>query len=410
MMKNTSRWIGAMVGIAALIGATCALAQDWPQWRGINRDGKVAKFVAPKTWPQTLTQKWKVAVGTGDSTPALVGDKLYVFTRQGDDEVTLCLDAASSKEIWRDKYAAQAVTGAPSSHPGPRSSPVVANGRVVTLGVGGILSCLDAATGKLMWRKDEFPKVVPMFFTAMSPIITDKLCIAHLGGKGNGAVEAFELGTGNVKWKWTGDGPAYASPMVMTVGGIKQVVVQTEKNLIGLALTDGKLLWQIPTPVQGRFYNSATPIIDGQTVIYTGQGAGTRAVRIEKQGDAYSIKELWNNPQVGSGFSSPVLTGGLLFGINDKGSIFCLDAKTGQAAWIDTATRRENYGGIVDAGSVIFALPTSSELIAFKPNAKAYEEVARLKVAETPTYAYPIIAGKRVFIKDQESLALYMLP
>lgn len=133
-------------------------------------------------------------------------------------------------------------------------------------------------------------------------------------------------------------------------------------------------------------------------------------MRIEKAGDTYSVKELWTNTEVGSGFSSPVLTGGLIFGISDKGSIYCLDAKTGQADWVNTATRRDNYGGIVDAGSVIFALPTSSELIAFKPNAKAYEEVARIKVADTPTYAYPIISGKRVFIKDQESLALYMLP
>lgn len=246
MTKNTCRWIGAMAGIVALIGATCALAQDWPQWRGINRDAKVGKFVAPATWPKELAPKWKVVVGTGDSTPALVGDKLYVFTRQGDDEVTLCLNAATGKEIWRDKYAAQAVTGAAGSHPGPRSSPAVANGKVVTLGVGGILSCLDATTGKLMWRKDEFPNVVPMFFTAMSPIIVDKLAIAHLGGKGNGAVEAFDLGAGNVKWKWTGDGPSYSSPMAMTVGGVKQIVVATEKNLVGLAPADGKLLWQIP--------------------------------------------------------------------------------------------------------------------------------------------------------------------
>ena len=130
----------AMAGCVILLGAASAFAKDWPQWRGPNRDGKVKGFTAPQKWPTELTQKWKVTVGSGDATPALVGDKLYVFTRQGADEVTLCLNAANGKELWKDKYAAQAVTGAASRHPGPRSSPAVANGKVVTLGVGGVLS------------------------------------------------------------------------------------------------------------------------------------------------------------------------------------------------------------------------------------------------------------------------------
>ena len=146
-MRNASRLVGVMVGCVVLLSALGVFAQDWPQWRGPNRDGKVTGFTAPQTWPKALTQKWKMTVGAGDATPALVGDRLYVFTRQGDDEVTLCLSAADGKELWRDKYAAQAVTGAAARHPGPRSSPTVADGKVVTLGVGGVLSCLDAASG-----------------------------------------------------------------------------------------------------------------------------------------------------------------------------------------------------------------------------------------------------------------------
>jgi outer membrane protein assembly factor BamB len=135
-MKKTNQLSAVMVCVI-LICASSLFAQDWPQWRGPNRDGKVRGFKAPRQWPNELTQKWKKTVGQGDATPALVGDKLYVFTRQGDEEVTLCLDAGSGDEIWKDKYAAQAVTGAARRHPGPRSSPSVANGKVLTIGVGG---------------------------------------------------------------------------------------------------------------------------------------------------------------------------------------------------------------------------------------------------------------------------------
>jgi len=187
-MRGSNRSLGVMAGGLTLIGATFALAQDWPQWRGANRDGLVAGFTAPAAWPKQLTQKWKVTVGTGDATPALVGEKQYVFARQGEEEVILCLNAADGKELWKDKYAAQAVTGAAARHPGPRGSPAVAEGKVVTLGVGGVLSCIDAATGKEVWRKDEFPKVVPKFFTGMSPIVVDGMAIAYLGGEGKGEI------------------------------------------------------------------------------------------------------------------------------------------------------------------------------------------------------------------------------
>ena len=415
-MRDPSRSICTLVVSLILFSVTGAFAQDWPQWRGANRDGKVAGFTAPQSWPKELTQKWKVTVGTGDATPALVGDKLYVFARQGEDEDTLCLDAASGKEVWRNKYATQAVAGPASRHPGPRSSPTVAEGKVVTLGVNGILSCLDAATGKEVWRKDEFPGVVPQFFAAMSPIIDNGTCIAHLGGKDNGAVMAFDLASGNVKWKWAGgpapagDGPAYASPVLMTVDGVKQVVAQTEKNTVGLAAADGKLLWHIPTPPQGRFYNSATPIIDGLTVIYTGQGQGTKAVKIEKQNDGFAAKEVWSNTELGTGFNTPVLKDGFLYGLSDRGSFFCLNAQTGQTAWADAATRKDNFGAIVDAGPVIFGLPGDSQLVVFKPSDKEYAEIARFKVAETPTYAHPVISGNRIFIRDQETVALWTIP
>ena len=407
-MKDANRSTSVIMCCVILICAGGVFAQDWPQWRGANRDGKVTGFIAPKTWPKALTQKWQKKVGSGDATPALVRDKLYVFARQGANEVTLCLDAGSGEQLWKDEYAAQAVTGAAARHPGPRGSPAVANGKVVTLGVGGVVSCLDAAKGKVLWRKDPFPKVVPKFFTGMSPIIVDGMAIAHVGGRGKGAIIAFDLATGEQKWKWDAEGPEYASPALMTVEGTKQIVTLTEKSVVGIGVANGKLLWKLPFAPGRRAYNAATPIVAGQTVIYTGAGRGTKAVKIEKRGDGFATEELWSNPEVATQFNTPVLKNGLLFGLSNRGSLFCINAKTGETAWVGTTRHgRGGFGAMVDAGSVILALPSNSALIAFKPSGKEYAELARIKVADTATYAHPVIAGKRVFVKDRDAVTMW---
>jgi len=399
-----------MVDCVILLIASCVFAQDWPQWRGPNRDGKVSGFTTPWEWPKEFTQKWKVTVGSGDATPALVGNKLYVFTRQGEDEFILCLNAGNGKELWNSKYAAQAVTGAAARHPGPRSSPAVSDGKVVTIGVGGVLSCLDAATGKVVWRKDPFPKVVPRFFTSMSPIIVDGMVIAHLGGQGNGAIIAYDLAAGNEKWRWSGEGPEYASPALLTVGGTKQIVTLAEKSIVAVGVADGKLLWSLPFMPVSRAYNAATPIVDGQTVIYTGAGRGAKAVRIEKQGDGFAAKELWSNPELAPQFNTPVLKDGLLFGLSNRGNLYCINARTGKTAWTDETSRdRSGFAAILDVGSCLLALPSSSELIVFKPSDSEYSELAKIKVAEAESYAHPVISGNRIFVKDQESVTLWTI-
>jgi outer membrane protein assembly factor BamB len=423
-----------MVGGVLLLSAICAWGQDWPQWRGPNRDARLTGFTAPATWPKELTQKWKVSVGNGVATPALVGDRLYVFTRQGNEEILRCLDVATGKELWQNKYEAQAVAGPAARFPGPRSSPTVADGKVVTLGVGGILSCLDAASGSLVWRKADFKSPLPQFFTSSSPLIVDGLCIAQLGGEDEGAIVAFDLATGNEKWKWTGDGTAYASPVSLSVGDGKAVAAETAGKIVALGIADGKLLWETPFPKQGRSYNACTPMVDGQIVIYSGTGRGTKAVKFEKQGDALSPKPLWDNKENSVQFNTPVVKNGLIFGLSERDNLFCINAETGKTAWTAPVTGLKEpappavgggaqgkgggrgrgmggggYGSIVDAGSVLFALTPKGELIVYEPSDKEFKQLARYKVAADGTYAYPVIAGNRVFVKDAESLTLWII-
>ncbi len=409
-MKNVKRTVCMLMGVLVLTGISDVYSQDWPQWRGPGRDGKVTGFTAPDSWPGTLAQQWTVTVGTGDATPVLAGDKLFAFTRNGNNETIICLNAGDGKELWRNEYKAQAVTGPGARHPGPRSSPAVANGKIVTIGVGGVLSCLDAGSGKLLWQKDPFPQVVPMFFTSMSPLIVDGMCIAHLGGAGNGAILAYDMNSGDEKWRWAEEGPDYGSPVLMTVEGTKQIVTLTEKSIVGINVASGKLLWSLPFPLQRRAYNSSTPVIDGQIVIYSGAGRGTKAFKIEKKGDGFTASELWSNPDISVQFNTPVLKGKMIFGCTSQGELYCLDEGTGKTAWADTTKNdRSGFAATLDAGKVIMALPSSAQLIVYKPDSKAYSELARIKVADTPVYAHPVIAGNRIFIKDENNITLWTI-
>ena len=157
-------------------------------------------------------------------------------------------------------------------------------------------------------------------------------------------------------------------------------------------------------------YNAPTPVIDGQTVILTGGGQGTKAFKIEKKGDALAATELWTNAQVSATYNSPVLKDGFLYGFSGKGTLFCLDAKTGKTAWEDTNSRAQRgFGTLVDAGSVLIAMGDDGGLTVFKPDEKAYSQVAQIKVPDTMTYAYPVIAGSHIFIKDQYATAMFTL-
>jgi outer membrane protein assembly factor BamB len=242
----------------------------------------------------------------------------------------------------------------------------------------------------------------------MSPLIVDNICIAHVGTKDNGEVLALDLNSGNEKWKWAGDGPSYASPALMMFDGKKTILVQTEKNLIALNLADGKLLWQLATPVQQRFYNCSSPYIDGETIYITGQGSGMKAVKLEKSGNEYVPKELWTNTAVGAKWNTPVLKDGYLYGFTDQKRIYCLNASTGETAWIDNAVTGD-FATMLDCGPVLIGLPSTGDLIVLKPEPKAYSEVAKLKVATTAVYAFPLITGNSVYVKDAESLTLYKI-
>jgi len=400
-------------------------AQDWPQWRGPDRDGHAAAFEAPDQWPEALSQHWSVEVGDGVATPALVGDRLYVFTLQEDKEFIRCLNVATGETIWSDSYEAQGADGPARSFAGPRSSPAVGEGRVVTLGVRGTVSCLDAATGQVVWRKDDFASW-PRFFTSCSPVIADGRCFVQLGAEGEsqGAIVAYDLNTGDEAWRWSGDGTAYGSPMLMTLENRTLLVAETARKLVFLDAARGELRWEMPSEVRGRGYNTITPIVHDGTVMLSGAGRGTRAMAVQVRDGEIAGDELWVNEQHSIMFNSPILKGDGVYGLSDANALFCINASTGATAWTTPVTGPEapeqgegdrgrrrrgggGFGSIVDGGEVLMALTPRAELIVFRPDLSAYSEIRRYKVASSETHAYPVLSGRRIVIKDRDSVTLW---
>ncbi len=285
--------------IIAAAGLTVVVAgqkpsPDWPQWRGPNRDGTLATFVEPKTWPDQLTRRWKVEVGTGYATPIVVGIRVYGFSRQQENEVMRAIDADSGKVVWETPYPAPfTMNQATARHgPGPKSTPTYANGRLFTLGISGIVTAFDAATGKQLWQKPA-PPVEPLFHTAQSALVDRGVVILHVGGHKQGALTAFDPATGAVKWSWDGDGPAYGSPIVAEIGGTRQVITFSQDNLVGVAAANGQLLWKVPFTARSTT-NSVTPLVyNGRTVIVSGQGKPLTAYTIAKQNDQWAATLAW---------------------------------------------------------------------------------------------------------------------
>ena len=296
-------------------------------------------------------------------------------------------------------------------HAGPRSSPAVADGKVVTFGVTGILTCWNAADGKQLWQKKD-ATTWPRFYTGSSPLMVDGMCVAQVGGDTDGGVAAYDLATGDEKWHWTGAGPGYASPVAMTVAGTKMVVAVTAKSVQGIGLADGKGLWQTPFAASGMAYNAATPIVDGDTLYLCRPGRGTHAIKIAKQGDTFTATELWSarrRPRRSSTRRCSRTASSTASRSATPSTVSTPRPERWPGPMRPAGARPRATASVVDAGSVLLALTPGAQLYVVQPSDKAYTQVAAIKVAETPTFAYPVISGNRVFIRDQNSVALLTL-
>ncbi len=389
--------------------------QDWPQWRGPGRDGQAPNPLSGGDWPAALEKEWAVEVGIGYSSPLVSGDSVYIFTRRDEEETLTALSLGSGRVLWRASYAAPyRVSSAARDHgKGPKSTPALSGGRIFTLGISGILSAFDAATGETIWRHDfggRFGETSPSFGASMSPIVDGDRLFAHVGGSGDGAVLALDAATGEEIWSWAGAGPGYASPVIAEISGVRQLITQVETAVVGIDLETGRLLWNLPfeTPwVQ----NVVTPVVEGDLLIYSGLDQGITAVRPTRSGNGWALDEAWSTTAASLYMSSPVVVGDRLCGFSHlrKGQHFCLSTADGELLWASKGRDGDN-AALLTAGEWVFALTTDAQLIVYPAAAEQFAPVAGYEVATSPTWAHPVILPGRVLVKDELELTAYRVP
>jgi len=340
-------------------------------------------------------------------------ERVFQLSRHGEREVVRALELSTGATLWEQSYDARyTMNPAATSHgKGPKSTPLVSEGRLFTLGIAGTLSAFDAATGRVLWKSDfadRFPATSPLYGSAASPMIAGGKLLVHLGGPGKGALMALEPDTGETVWTFGGDGPGYSSPIVTTLEDVEQVVTQSDAHIVSVDLGSGKLLWRIPftTPYD---QNIVTPVTHGKRMIFSGLDSDTFAVEPKVVGDGYQPREVWRTPTTFY-MSSPVLAGDRLLGFSNqkKGQVVALDPSTGKSLW-ESEGRMGDNASVVLWGDWLLVLTTEGELLVMAADASGFSPARRYPVAETPAWAHPVPTPAGVLVKDESRLALWKL-
>jgi outer membrane protein assembly factor BamB len=343
----------AVVFVAvALMIATSAISvgQDYPQWRGSNRDGSASGFIEPKAWPETLTRQWKVEVGEGYATPLVIGNVVYCFTRRNGDEVMTALDADSGKARWHASYPAPYTpsSSARAHGAGPKATPAFSDCKLFSLGISGIVAAFDALNGKMLWRT-QAPAEPPFFSAPSSPLADNGLVIVHPGNYE--PLTAFDANTGEIGWT-AGDGGFFASPIIATLSGTRQVISVTQKHVIGVSVDRGEILWQFEWP---GAVGGTMPVLFGDIVIVSGLNAGVMAFKPIRRKGTWTTERVWETKDVSMYLSNPVVIGETLFGLSHRasGQFFAIDARTGKVLWLGQPREAVNTA-VVKASDLLF--------------------------------------------------------
>ena len=363
---------------------------DWPQWRGPNRNGVSPEKGLRTQWPANGPRRaWAANVGQGFSSVAVNGGRLYTMGNTGGQDVVTCLQAATGKGVWRHRYPAGA-----GDYGGPRATPTVHENNVYTLSRDGLAFCLNAASGKVVWRRDiarETGARSPGWGFAGSPLIQGSLVLYNIGASG----AALDKKTGRIVWT-SGSGLAvYASPVPFTAGGRSGVAVFVAEGIVAVDPANGRRLWQHPWRTSFDV-NAADPIFAGDTVfISSNYGKGGALLRIGA-GNRPSV--VWESREMRNHFNSCVLVGGALYG-NDENTLKCVDLGTGEERW---RRRGMGKGGLIAAVDKLIVLTERGQLSLLAATPARFTELASAKVMDGVCWTHPVLANGLLYCRSHE--------
>jgi len=415
-----------------LVGSMPIAADDWPQWRGPERDGVWDETgIVDRFSGDRLEPEWRIDIGSGYSGPTVADGRVYVtdrLTKPKQVERVHCVDEQTGKRIWMHEY--DCVYSNVGYEAGPRASVTVHDGRAYSLGTMGDFFCFDAATGEVHWHKDldEAYKIrMPIWGIAPAPLIEKDLIIVHIGGEDGASIVAFDRATGKERWRALSDKASYVAPIVIEQGGKRVLVQYTGENVAGLDPQTGKVYWSVPFPPQRMVIGIATPVVADDKLFLTNFFDGSLMLRLNRSKQA--VKELWRRAgpseqeteALHSIISTPVMRDGYIYGVGSYGELRCLDAKTGDRVWEDlTAVPRNRWATIHfiergDASDRVWMFNEIGELIIAKLSPSGFEEISRAKLIDPTrdqlpsrrggvTWAHPAFANKHVFARSDEVL------
>jgi len=399
-------------------------AAEWPQYRGLKQDGLSAETVNLNWSASAPKAVWRIPTKNGFSSFSIAGGKVYTQMNREKDgqprELCVAIDAATGKELWAadidlGEYQPGGNNGAPGNMggDGPRSTPTVNDGLVYVYNQNMVLTAMDAATGRPVWKRDvvqEYAGRNISWRSAASPVIDGNLVFVAGGGPGQSLL-AFDKKTGRLVWKAFDEKSTHATPVVATILGCRQVIFFLQSGLLAVTPQDGKELWRFPFPY--KVSSAASPVVCGDMVYCSaGYNVGGGACQIAKQGDRFTTAELWRTPgnlKVPNHWSTPVCKDGYLYGMFSfkkfgTGPLKCVKLATGEIQWEQPGF---GAGNVILAGGKLLALSDAGELVVVEPTPKAYQERARMKAVPGKCWSTPAMSDGRIYVRStQEGVCL----
>jgi len=395
--------------LLTLSAITTAWGEDWPQFRGLNRDGKSPETGLRKEWPEEgLKPVWVVeGLGKGYSSAAVAGGMLFTTGMVGEkNEGLLTAIDLAGKVKWQTSYGPDW----DQMHPGARSTPTVHGDRLYELSGVGRLFCLDKKTGAIQWTRDltkEFDGEAPRCGFAEAPLIYKDKVICTPGGK-DAALVALDKKTGKTLWTSAGfsDQSAYCSPILIERGGNCLVVTITARHVAGLDANTGNVIWTQPFDTKAEDPNhSVAPVYqDGRLYLTSGHGEGGRMFEISPDGRQATLR--WTDTTLNTLHGGLVLIDGYVYGSNSRNRWVCLELKSGQVMY---ETNGVGMGSVAYADGMLYCYGDKGTLALVRTTPRAHELLSRFKVTqgEGPHWAHPVISGGRLYIRHGDFLMAY---